>query len=254
MLFDIYYRGRTLFDANRSAISSEGDIDLSSSTVSGNERTTVFDRVPGSRAGSISLYIPSGITTEYGLNYEESELGTLGSIINYAAQGSTTGVAGGMFQAGIEMATGRAGEAIKNKINRDYLGVVRNPHMELFFKSPSFRTHQFVFRFFPRNQKEAQNVRDIVYRFKYHAHPDIDPSTERAVFIYPDEFEIAFLDTTSGSKMFKIGRSYCTSVSVNYTGQGPVFFDATGDPAIIEMSLTFKEAALLTKTEIENGY
>ena len=45
-------------------------------------------------------------------------------------------------------------------------GEVLNPNMELLFNGPTFRNFRFNYKFTPRNEKEAQQVKLIIRAFK----------------------------------------------------------------------------------------
>jgi hypothetical protein len=52
------------------------------------------------------------------------------------------------------------------------LGRVQNPMLELIYTSPNFRTFQFDFLFYPRDEREALEVQRILERFRFHQAPE----------------------------------------------------------------------------------
>ena len=66
-------------------------------------------------------------------------------------------------------------------------------------------------------------------------------------FEYPDEFEIRFAPSVR-SYLYSIGTSVLTGMTINYNGESiPVFYEDTGAPVSISMSLSFQETAIQTK-------
>ena len=56
-----------------------------------------------------------------------------------------------------------------------------NPHKALVYQGPGgFRTFSFTYKFSPASLKEAKEVANIVYFFKYHMHPSMDSTTGNA--------------------------------------------------------------------------
>jgi hypothetical protein len=51
--------------------------------------------------------------------------------------------------------------------------------------------------------------------FKYCAHPGLLNNHSRALFKYPEEFELIFSNNEKNKYLFRIGRSYLTSIDVN---------------------------------------
>ena len=67
------------------------------------------------------------------------------------------------------------------------------------------------------------------------------------MFEYPEEFNIEFADGLK-KDLFQIGRCVLKSVNVNYNGENmPVFFEDGGAPVSVVLSLAFQETEILTK-------
>jgi len=103
-------------------------------------------------------------------------------------------------------------------------------------------------------------VRNIIFLFKYHMHPEIDLSTTGArMFKVPSEFEIhyAYLDQEN-EHLNKISRVVCTKCNVSYGNdeQYSTFGrDSMGAaPVKHTVELEFKETEIMTKSKIVAGY
>lgn len=163
-----------------------------------------------------------------------------------AAVGGLTGTAlGGV--AGL-LALGGASGGVTAGISRD-LGLAVNPHLAVVFQGVGFRTHSFQYKFIARNQAESDQIKDIINTFKYAMLPSYEAGG--LAFAYPDEFQIEFAESIS-PYLYDIGTSVLESVDVQYNGEGiPLFFESTGAPVSITLSMQFKEIQIHTKERLE---
>lgn len=128
-------------------------------------------------------------------------------------------------------------------------GLAINPHMAVVFKGVDFRTFSFSYKFLAKNQIESDRLKELINVMKTHMLPEYEFGTERAgfAFRYPDEFRIEFSDKLK-PYLYDIGTSVMTGLSVNYNGEGvPTFFEQTGAPVSIEITMNFQETRILTR-------
>ena len=79
------------------------------------------------------------------------------------------------------------------------------------------------------------------------------PSSCRHFLQYPSKWAIT-IKNGPGNYLFKIGNSVCTNVEVNYTAEGGAYFyDKSGAPVSVGLSLTMQETAITTQSEIQMG-
>ena len=224
---------------------------------------------------AIALYMPPGLKVTYSANHEGEDTEVAGAIA--ATAGAVKGIAdlGDKISAGLKAGTGilaQKGKDILGRLSEEAglgnpvklatkaFGVAVNPHQEMFFNGVPFRTFEYSFDFWPRNQKEAEAVRNIIFLFKYHMHPEIDTSAAGArMFKVPSEFEIhyAYMDQEN-EYVNKISRVVCTGCNVSY-GNDEQFStfepDVKGaNPVKHSMTLSFKETEIMTKNKIVAGY
>jgi len=131
-------------------------------------------------------------------------------------------------------------------------GLAINPHMAVVFKGIDFRTHQFQYKFIAKNQVESDRLKELIHVMRHHMLPAYKFGTERAgfAFVYPDEFTIEFGEKIK-PYLYDIGTSVMTDLTVNYNGEGvPTFFEQTGAPVSIDISMSFQETRILTR----NGF
>lgn len=129
-------------------------------------------------------------------------------------------------------------------------GLAINPHLAVVFQGVGFRTHAFQYKFIARNQVESDVIKNIIYAFKYAMLPSYTAGS--LAFQYPDEFQIEFAESIS-EYLYDIGTCVLESMDVQYNGEGtPLFFESSGAPVSITMSLTFKETAIHTKERLSS--
>ena len=204
---------------------------------------------------AIALHMPNQMSIRYSMDWQSDE--TAG--FQMAAAGATEMVKAvtpfasshllgtvGAIAASVALSKGPGASAMSSAT-----GLAANPKKEQLFKSVSFRSFTFDYKFYPKNSSEAQLVNNIIKQFKYHMHPEYK-DTNNFLFIYPSEFDIAYYN--NGQENLNLHRhTSCvlTDMNVNYTPNQMFTSFADGMPTHIEISLTFKEMAILTKKEIE---
>jgi len=145
-------------------------------------------------------------------------------------------------------------------------GGVVNPMLELLYSSPAFRTFQFDFAFYPRDEKEAMEVQKIIERFRFHQAPEIQTTAsglQTGLLIPPSEFDIKFYyGGSQNPNIPPIGTCVLTTIDVNYAPNGfsayeiPGELEAsrgrTGMPTAINLTLQFQETTYLTKEDFRD--
>lgn len=138
-------------------------------------------------------------------------------------------------------------------------GMVTNPQLELLYTSPEFRTFRFDFMFYPRSEKEAKEVQNILKRLKYHQAPEVRKESKGYFLVPPSEFDIKFYYNGGiNPNIPEITTCVLQNIEVNYAPNGgfatyevPGEINAsegrTGMPVAIQLSLQFMETEYLTK-------
>ncbi len=127
-------------------------------------------------------------------------------------------------------------------------GIAINPHTAVLFDNVNFREFGFTYKFIARNAEESTAIKNVINTFEKAMHPSI--SWGGGVFFeYPEEFDIEF-SSRINPHLFNVNRSVLKSINVNYNGENiPIFFEETGAPVSIEVSLQFQETKILTKED-----
>ena len=130
-------------------------------------------------------------------------------------------------------------------------GLAINPHQAQVFRGVDFRSHQFDYKFVARNQTESNTLKNIISAFKRAMLPGNAIGSREGsaglAFTYPEEFTLSFAPRIA-SYLYQIGRSVLTNFNITYNGENlPIFFETTGAPVSINLSMTFQETQVLTK-------
>jgi len=225
--------------------------------------TLIGGAAKGAPQGSIILPIPSQLSDTNATNFGESSLNSFYA----AAISKTLGITGSQTPeefvskvgglavdaaqvakdprvAGIVklFAAQQAVSALGANISFEQLfarttGSVINPNMELLFNGPTLRQFKFQFKFTPRSQPEAQEVKNIIKSFKKH----MAPSGGDKIFLKtPDIFELSY-QGKSAEYLNRFKLCALTNMSVNYTGEGNYATYSDGAPVSMIMDLAFQE-------------
>ena len=228
----------------------------------------------GIKLSSIGLYIPAGsLTTTHTGNYSEQEGGALRAGASSALQEAFSNILQGkqaVAAQGPPIGSGSSSLAqdAQSLVTRlgtkalDATGFISaggkspNNYMAVVYGGPKqFRTHSFVFKFFPKNRSETNVVQAIIEEFERGTLPRMSGGTGSAqslsdpFFKSPRQHEITFYKGGGGSGgsgsvntfLFKIGTSVITSMGINYDPNTNVGFHSDGSPVQIDLSLSFQE-------------
>ena len=218
---------------------------------------------------TIALTVPNNFSARYNVSYSDEGTAQQANLLGVSAEiksaldsksiSGLTKVATAALDAmgtPLALATGAAGGDFMSKA----AGLAANPKKEQIFKGVDFRTFSFEYTFAPRNEKESKEIADIIRLFKLHMHPEFKDS-HGFLFIYPSEFDIYYYHgETENMNLPRHTSCVLTDCNVNYTpnNQFSTFASANGTPGgaatQIQLSLTFKELAILTKDQILDGF
>ena len=214
---------------------------------------------------AIALHVPNQLSIRYGMQYDEADTAMLQAATNVSAdlaQGLSKGMpksldqAKGNFAGLGNIAKGfLASEALqKNGGFSAATGLAGNPKKEQVFKGVDFRKFSFDYQFFPRDEKEAENVLQIIREFKKHMHPEFLDNTSNFVYVYPSEFDVMYYkDGVENITLHRHTACVLEEMNVNYTPNGAFTTFANGMPTQINVTMQFRELALLTKDRVEDG-
>ena len=232
---------------------------------------------------AIALYMPDTLLFNYSQSYDQLSLGgemlgqalaagrsaveaaiksgnveSIGGIVKGAVEGGAALGKSGVLFAGSEAASklgGQTGQAAFAAL----AGAVRNPMLEMIYKSPNFRTFQFDFLFYPRDEKEALEVQRILERFRFHQAPELVKDAS-GFLVPPSEFDIRFYyGGQINNNIPQVATCILTTIDINYAPNGFSAYEVpgenkpslgrTGMPVAIQLTLQFQEVTYLTKSD-----
>jgi hypothetical protein len=240
-----------------------------------NLRTTVLT------TDAIALYMPDTLNYSYSQTYDQLSLG--GEIAGqafgagqsayeeYKKTGDVRKLGESLQQSGAQGATQVIGQGLGKLVNSEQTaaaflartGRVVNPMLEMIYKSPNFRTFQFDFTFYPRDEREALEVQKILERLRFHQAPEIFKAngTESSGFLVPpSEFDIKFYYAGGENPNIpQIATCVLTTIDINYAPNGFSAYEVpgenkpslgrTGMPVAVQVTMQFQETTYLTKED-----
>ncbi len=162
---------------------------------------------------------------------------------------TVVGARAGGALAGFLIGAGGIGSVVTGQLLQE--GIAINPHLAVIFRGVGFREHGFQYKFVARNQSESDTLKNIIEAFRFHMLPSNaiggSGTTVGLAFDYPDEFELSFSEKIK-SNLYEIGTSVLKNMQVTYNGENlPIFFEDTGAPVSIALTLQFQEVKLYTR-------
>ena len=251
---------------------------LQSSAEAGNRSRKLTAKLPNRSitTSAVAIYMPQSVKVGYTQNYDsDTETGLAGvaeatGVAVGDAEGAAAkfeaamqGIVGGVATQAKEIlgefvSLAGMGDPVRFAAKR--AGVAVNPRNEAFYSSPSQRTFQFEFDFWPRNPKEADAVKDIITIFKYNSSPGFADKTQQSVFAIPNYWKIRYMyNNGENPSLNKIGACFCTDVQVDYAPDGQfTTFDGEvseggGVPVHTKLTVSMLEDRIITKRDIEEG-
>ena len=232
---------------------------------------------------SIALYMPDTLNYVYSQGYSDLAPGksalaqaVVAGSAGYEAYQKNTGI-DALTSSGSQIFKSLAGlaltKAAEKKLNPEIgalgafavTGVVLNPMMELLYTGQSqFRTFQFDFFFYPRDERESLQVQKIIERLRFHQAPEISGTFKDGFLIPPSEFDIRFYyNGAQNPNIPPIGTCVLDNININYAPNGFSAYEVpeenfpslgrTGMPVAIQLTLGFKEVSYLTKDDFNSG-
>lgn len=211
---------------------------------------------------SIVLPMSNMSNITYAAQWQSSDVGALGRGLDTISSMKDHNFGVLMKQAGEAFARSAAGATQTLGISnvKDYLeltsGTIQNEYTEVLFKGMGNRIIPFNYTFTPRNLKEAEVVRAIIYRFKFHMMPEFKfEGGNNSYLLHPSTFDISFITLNGSGKdkskqnewAFKVSTCALTNLSINGTPNGSYSVLTDGSPTAVTIDLMFTELVTLSK-------
>jgi hypothetical protein len=227
-----------------------------------------------------AMYMPSGgwqdqVTNQYEQVSMTNAMGAAGLVLEAGGsilkEWQESGGAAAWTQAK-ELANGPAGAEVLGNVasalpggmdgatlgraGLSAMGYAINPQFEMLYAGTDLRSFLFDFTMTPRDEKEAETIRKIIKRFKYHASPAYVAGQGRYI-IPPSYFDITFNFNGTESKWLpSISTCVLRQVIVDYNGSGLDTWatHADGSPIQVKLTLEFVELEMMHKKLRKLGY
>ena len=209
---------------------------------------------------TIILPLPKDLHETFGVTYDTPSLGPVGgaivdgalSAIRNRSAGELIPGAGAVADAAEaalfnQMKKGNA--ALLGQIGQFATGQAPNPNMAVLFSNIGLRTHNFSYKFAPASETELKILKQIIFSLKQRMLPGLTGDS-KSLYTFPDMCDIQFGPTKN--KPYKIKTCVMENITVNYTPMGSPAFFKTGDPVMVEVSMTFKEMSAFTREDMED--
>lgn len=238
------------------------EVSMQTSDGDGGYRRDHANKIYTKSGESMVLPMHNQINTAYIANWQNTELGGIGRVADLFTaakdlkgkevwanikQGVMAGAAAAVQKTGVS----NTADALSLES-----GASANTYSEVLFKGVNNRAHAFSWNIVPRNLKEAEIVRSIIHRFKYHMLPEIKEETAGSSYIlHPSTFDISFIDLRSGKSngwIHKISTCALTQVTVSGTPNGEYAITKDGAFVATTIDLMFTELISLAKGNMQD--
>ena len=230
---------------------------------------TNFTGSRGTILSSIALYIPpNALKTAFKSTYDATpgaaiKAGMVAATQRLSMSNAMDTLLAGFKGAGMSIGGKIAEQADKGTGMLAAQGIAVNNHLALTYKGPTqFRTHEFAFKFFPKNSDEADVIQEIIIDLENGMLPKMGGANMTLIkgrklsapyFQSPRHWTIDFF-TKVGTKnkyLFEIKKSVITDMVINHDPNSTVSFHGAdkngkgeGSPVETDLSLTFQEIEL----------
>jgi hypothetical protein len=252
------------------AASTQGIINNNIKTITNNRfiQTTQLTR------DAIALYMPDTLSYQQTQGYDNATPGKelIGQLAAAGVSAAQAYKEKGFMEAAASVGKSallNVADSLKSQLGQDTgavafaaAGMAKNPMLELIYSSPAFRTFQFEFVFYPRDEREALEVQKIIEKLRFHSSPEIIKDAQ-GFLVPPSQFDIRFYyGGYQNPNIPQIATCVLTNIDVNYAPNGWSAYEIpgesqpqlgrTGMPVAVQMSLQFQEVEILTKEDFRN--
>ena len=233
-----------------------------------------IERAPTTRLDTaISMYMPASVSVSYGADYVDtpigvgtSELSKAGNVDLQSDAGRETiksglkNVGAAVKREGIDSLGKIPGLSGIREVAEMRDGVIFADRMELAFKGIGKRQFSFDFKMMPRSQAEADEIRDIIYAFKFNMMPEYVGTTKGNQMKVPNTFDIQYMyQNAENNYLNKISKCFLKDMTVTYGGDRYKTFDqsstdAGAPPIETSIKLEFREIEMISRERIAEGF
>ena len=226
---------------------------------------------------AIAMYMPAQVQVTYGTKYNDTEISPLAGAVG-------EGITDLMSGAGLSETFNKVvnDSRLKDTVGKKVLttiastldgvglsgtrealeissGEIFADRMELAFKGVDRRAFQYTFKMIPKNSREAEEIRKIVFAFKANMLPELTQGRDRDTMTVPNTFNIQYMyKGKENDYIHRVSECFLDNVQVAYGGDRYKTFEPHADdgapPVETTLTLAFKEIEIITRERIFEGY
>ena len=225
--------------------------------------------------GGIAMYMPASVQVTYGADYTDTDIGGItGDALdayNKFVEGNYKGASEAIFRipegakdslsnvllSSVGALPGMGGA---KEVSEMQSGEIITDRLELAFKGIQKRGFSYTFKMIPKNEREADEIRKIVFAFKANMLPEFVAGRSGRRLVVPNTFDIQYQYMgVSNEYLHHISTCVLENMSVTYGGDRYKTFNASskGDgapPVETSITLQFKELELITRERVFEGF
>lgn len=240
---------------------------------------SVSSQTLGTPSSTILLYMPEDIGTQYGAQWQETNLSTVAR----GALGGFGGASGGDFGGAIGAVGGTIKTTTENALSKGTLvvnaisqavgqtnfgsltvndifsaatGQVLNPNTEVLYKGPKMRNFSLSFKMAPRNNPEAIAIKNIITALKFATLPKYGgkgADTAASFVQVPQIVDVTFMQGNSPHPwVTQYKPSVIENLDVSYTPDGAWATLPNGSPVATTIKISFQEIKMVYADEINS--
>ena len=219
----------------------------------------------------ITLYMPPQVKNITGVTYKDQEMGAITTLVGSMIEGLTDKERSLLDIDGTGLGIGAVLRKAGNMVGMDakelftlQTGKLISPRMEFIFDAVKKRVFTYQFGFYPKSEKEAQEVEKIIRTFRKNMLPKrMNTAQDVLALEVPNEFNIEYYYRGNENNFInKIGTCLLTDCDITYGGDKYATFkpSSTQDgepgasPTEINMTVTFQEMDIITQEDIDEGF
>ena len=234
-------------------------------------------RAPTKRLNTaIALYMPQSVQVTYGAQYTDTQIGAVTeeslNVFNnlVSGRGDSQDLKNQLTNLGANVADSLQNfllasvgiipglQGLRETAEMKSGNVIAD-RLELAFKGINKRNFQYTFKMTPKDRKEVDMIRKIIFAFKSNMMPEFvgDNRGGRRLLV-PNTFDIAYMYLGSQNlHLHNISTCVLENMNVTYGGDRYRTFEPDGEgaqPVETTITLNFKEMELITRERVFEGF
>jgi hypothetical protein len=206
----------------------------------------------------IKLYVPDGLLSQANVTYNaKGQSAAIQAIADVIEGFGENGLSAESFEnmgteamSAIKSVGNKMADSITGGLTNLTQGRAVNPMQEQMLDGIGFRSFNFTYEFYPKSQKEAEMMNNIIFSFRTAMLPDTfapqDGGDIENFFNYPNIFDVEFEGPIS-EKVDGFLPMVCSKCDVDHTGGQKFSTFVDGQPIKTTLTMEFLEIKILSQ-------